>query len=136
MSEKKTATAKVEQFKPESVKPETAKTESAKYDFSPANQAADKVVKLGVEAVREFWETGACELPDTQSKFLALGREASQDLSKPTATATRHLTEALDLSRENIEALVESGNATSDVARSMAEEIYGFANQAFANGVE
>lgn len=97
---------------------------------------ARQAAKLGGDALREFWETGAREIRETQSKFMAFGREASQNLSKTTEAASRNLTEVLDMSRENVEAVVESTNITGEVARNLAEEIYGFANQAFTNSVE
>jgi hypothetical protein len=97
---------------------------------------ARQAAKLGGDAVREFWETSARELRETQSKILAFGREASTNLSKSTEAASRNLSEVLELSRENVEAVVETTNVTGEVARNLAEEIYGFANQAFTNSVE
>lgn len=123
------AAPKLEAVKEATYAPETTKA-------APKQDAASKTAKLGADAVREFWESSNKELRNTQTKFLAIGREASSNLTKTTEAASRNINEVLDISRENVEALVESANLTSDVARSFAEEFYSFANQAFASGVE
>lgn len=110
--------------------------EAALKAVETTRDATDKVVSLGAEAVKELWETGTKEARNTQEKVLAYSRESSRNIAKTTDTAARNFSEALEISREQAEALVESGNVAADYARKIAEEFYAYANKSFAASVE
>lgn len=99
-------------------------------------EATGKVVNMSADAVKEFWETGAKEARNTQEKVLAYGREHSRNLAKSTDSAARNFADAVEISREHAEALVESSNVAAEYARKIAEQVYAYANTSFASGVE
>lgn len=101
-----------------------------------ARHSSDAGVSTGTEAVKEFLASGADEAKKAQEKFLGIGRESAEHFSRSADATARSLNEAVSLSRENVEAAVECGNAAADIVRSMSTELLAYANSAFSENVE
>lgn len=104
--------------------------------LSQTQKATDKMMQMNADAVKEFWQTGAREWQETQEKLMAFAREGGKGLFVSSDSTNKTLGNALEYSRENTEALVETGNILSEATRKMAEELYNFANRTFAKNVE
>lgn len=115
-----------------------------KNKFRPAQKAAGKtthaatenVMKLGTDAVREFFSTGAGEAQKAQEKVFAIGRENAENIARSADAATKSLNDAIAVARENIEAYVESGNVVSEMTKTLSSELFHFANQSAARNME
>lgn len=69
-------------------------------------------------------------------KAFAFGRDASEQLTKAAGSTNRAVNEAVEISRENAEAVVEAGNIAVNVSKQMSAEIISFVNKSFAHNVE
>ncbi len=98
--------------------------------------SAESVVKIGSAAVKEFIATGATEAQKAQEKAFAIGREGAEKLSKSADVISKSLYEAVGVSRDNVEALVECGNLTAALAKDISSEIFEYANKSFSDNIE
>lgn len=97
---------------------------------------AENVVNLGTEVMRDFIATGAGEAQKAQQQVFAISREGAENLARSADAATRSLNEAMNLSRENIEACMECSNSVANITRTISSEVYNSVNSAFSESVE
>lgn len=98
--------------------------------------SAENVVKIGTNAVKELIASGAGEAQKAQEKAFAFGRENAENFAKSADSAMKVLTEVVGLSRDNIEACVECGNITANLAKELSTECYEYASTTFSDNVE
>jgi phasin family protein len=98
--------------------------------------SAENVVKIGTNAVKEFFSTSAEEAQKAHEKAFAMSRENAEHLTKSADTITKALYEAIAVSRDNIEACIECGNVTASLAKDISAEAIETANKAFSDNVE
>jgi phasin family protein len=98
--------------------------------------SAESVVNISSSAVRDLLANGASEAQKAQEKAFEIGRESAEHLSKSADALTKSLYEAISMSRDNIETLVECGNLTASLAKDMGSEMIEYANKAFSDNVE
>ena len=98
--------------------------------------SAESVVKISSSAVKDLLANGASEAQKVQEKAFAMGREGAQQISKSADVMTKSLYEAISISRDNVEALVECGNLTASLAKDVSSEMIEYANKAFSDNVE
>jgi phasin family protein len=112
---------------------------SARSAYNTAESArgnAENVMKLGTDAVRDFFSTGAGEAQKAQEKVFAIGRENAENIARSADVATKGLNEAISDARKTIEAYVECGNITTEMTKTLSAELFQFANQAAARNME
>lgn len=80
--------------------------------------AKTQMPKQAADASRQFTEQGA------------------QQLAKASDAASRSLNDALELSKENAEAVIESGNIAAGASKAVGAELFNYANKAFSQNVE
>ena len=98
--------------------------------------SAESVVKISSSAVKDLLANGASEAQKVQEKAFEMGREGAQQISKSADAMTKSLYEAISISRDNVEALVECGNLTASLAKDVSSEMIEYANKAFSDNVE
>jgi hypothetical protein len=98
--------------------------------------SAENVVKIGSTAVKDLLANGATEAQKAQEKVFALGRESADQLSKSADALTKSLYEAVAVSRDNVETIIELGNLTASVSKDVSSEMLSYANQAFSDNLE
>lgn len=96
----------------------------------------EQMVHAGTEAVRDFIAAGTQEAQKTQEKVLSLGRESVENWSKAADQATRTLTQAFSISKDQFDALMESGKIVSDLGREFHEQLVAETNALFSENVE
>lgn len=69
-------------------------------------------------------------------KMRSFARESSEQLNRATAGCQRAAGEAMELSRENAEAMVECCNVAINVSKEIGAELITYANKSFAQNVE
>lgn len=98
--------------------------------------SAESVVKISSAAVKDLLANGASEAQKAQEKAFEIGRESAQQISKSADAVTKSLYEAISISRDNVEAMVECGNLTASLAKDLSNELVEYANKAFSDNVE
>ena len=71
-----------------------------------------------------------------QEKLTQFARESAEQLSKSTGGANRAVQEFNELSRENVQALVEVTNTAVSVSKELSAEIVSYTNKVFSQNVE
>lgn len=98
--------------------------------------SAESVVKISSAAVKDLLSNGASEAQKAQEKAFEMGRESAKHITKSADAITKSLYEAIAISRDNVEAIVECGNLTASLAQDMSNEIVEYTNKSFSDGVE
>ncbi|MEK6747104.1 MAG: phasin family protein [Pseudomonadota bacterium] len=98
--------------------------------------SAESVVKISSAAVKDLLSNGASEAQKAQEKAFEMGRESAKHITKSADAITKSLYEAISISRDNVEAMVECGNLTASLAQDMSNEIVEYTNKSFSDGVE
>ncbi len=98
--------------------------------------SAESVVNISSSAVKDLLANGASEAQKVQEKAFEMGRESAEHLSKSADALSKSLYEAISMSRDNIETMVECGNLTASLAKDLSNEMIEYANQAFSDNVE
>jgi len=119
-----------------SAKLASAAKRQAAFGADSARQSAEKVVRLGNDAVKGFLSTGADEAQKAQEKLFSISRDGAEKLAKSADASTKVMYEAIAASRDNIEAAIECGNITAALAKDLSSEIFENANQTFSTGIE
>lgn len=96
----------------------------------------DQILYAGTEAAKDFITAGTLEAQKTQEKMLNMSAEGIQNLSKNADMATRQLAEAFSVSREQFDALLESGKIAGDVSRELHDRLVTDMNSLFNENVE
>jgi hypothetical protein len=87
------------------------------------NQAAQRM--LGLPGANE-----------ATAKMQNLARESADQLARTSSTASRAMGEAMELARENAEAMVECSNVAISVSKEIGAELITYANKTFSQNVE
>ncbi len=98
--------------------------------------SAESVVKIGSNAVKDLLANSTSEAQKVQEKAFEMGREGAEQISKSADAMTKSLYEAISISRDNVETLVECGNLTASLAKDVSSEMIEYANKAFSDNVE
>lgn len=98
--------------------------------------SAENAVKIGSKAVKEFMASSTEEAQKAQEKVFAITREGAEHFSKSADAVTKALAEAVELSRDNVEAFIESANLSATLAQDVSAELVNNANKAFSEHVE
>lgn len=98
--------------------------------------SAESVVKISSSAVKDLLANGASEAQKVQEKAFEMGREGAEQISKSADAMTKSLYEAISISRDNVETLVECGSLTASLAKDVSSEMIEYANKTFSDNVE
>lgn len=98
--------------------------------------SAENVARISTAAVKDLLANGASEAQKAQEKAFEMGRESAKHITKSADALTKSLYEAISISRDNVEAMVECGNLTASLAQDMTNEMMEFANRSFSDGME
>lgn len=98
--------------------------------------SAENVARISSTAVKDLLANGASEAQKAQEKAFEMGRESAKHITKSADVITKSLYEAIAISRDNVEAMVECGNLTASLAQDMSNEMLEYANRSFSDGVE
>lgn len=101
-----------------------------------AQQNATEMLSQSNAMLNDWLSTSAAELQKAQDKLFAVSREGASHLSRSTNSTSGSIQNAVDFSRENVEACVECGNIAANISQSMSEEIVSAANRTIAQNVE
>jgi hypothetical protein len=99
-------------------------------------KGAYSVVNIGSTAARDMLSSGAGEIQKAQEKMHEIGRESAQNFARSADMATKALVECIGISRDNIDAAMECGNITAEMAKTVSQEAYEYCNRAFSDCVE
>lgn len=116
-----------------------ATNKPAKQHFATVDSArdqAEKVVKLGSGAVKDFLAAGAGEAQKAQDQLLSFSREGAENLAKSADAVTKALYETISISRDNMEACIECGNVAAALTKDLSSEVFENANRAFSESAE
>lgn len=101
--------------------------------------AAEQMMKYSSDFMQQIFSgaTNPASLNGSfQSSATKTNRDAADQLSKTAANATKSVNDAMELSRENTEALVECGNIAASVSKQMGAEITNYINKTFTQNSE
>ena len=106
--------------------------------FGKLPQGADFFSKL--PQVNEFF-AHLPKMPNfdpasVQDKFASFARESAEQLSKTTGSTGRALNEAVELGRENTEAVAEVANLAVTMSKEVTAEVIGYLNKVFSQNVD
>lgn len=137
--------------------------QSAKFYKLPFSQeemgtATQNAMKMGNEMLQQFFGAAAkqsaapsfdpaaffqfmpqgqsFDLGAAQAKLATFARESSDQVNKATQSSNRAAAEAMELGRENIEAVTEVCNMAVAVSKELMAEMISYLNRQFAQNVE
>lgn len=113
----------VKKAKPAQVKPAT--TDTVKSMAAKPLITSNQMVETGAESFRQ-----------AQDQMLSFGQESADQLAKSADAAGKAMSDALDFSKENMEAAVECGAVLSDAAREMGDEVMASINEVLSENLE
>lgn len=96
----------------------------------------DQFVQAGTEAVKDFLTAGTEEAQRTHEKVLSFGRENMEKWAESADKAARTLGETLALSKEQIDALMESSKLATELGKQLHENLVKDMNTSFSENVE
>lgn len=101
-----------------------------------ASSSAETVVNMSNKAVKDIRDSFATEAQKTQEKLYEMSRESAENIAKTADTASRTIYEIVNVCRDNVEACMECGNISSNIAKDMGQEISDYVNQAATEQME
>jgi hypothetical protein len=107
---------------------------SAASSFDPAamfKQFQSQMPKMPEMSSMPNFDMGAAG-----EKFTKFAQDSSEQLSKASQSASRASAEAMEISRENLEALVEVLNLATSVSKELAADTINYLNKQFGQNVE
>lgn len=114
-------------------KPARAATMSA---ISSSQSAAENVVNFGSKAVKDIQSSLSTEAQKAQEKIVSMSRDSAETFAKSADKASKTVYELMNMCRDNLEACIESGNISSNIAKELSQEITEYYNQAAADQME
>ncbi len=87
-------------------------------------------------AVEEAISAGTEEARKVQERVLEFSRESAENLAKSADSAVKGFNEAVELGKENFEAVVESANIASKISKTIAAEVSEFTNDSIAENMK
>lgn len=98
--------------------------------------SAENVARIGGAAVKDLLANGASEAQKAQEKAFEMGRESAKHITRAADVVSKSLYEAISMSRDNVEVMVECGNLTASLAKDVANEMMEYSNKSFSDGIE
>lgn len=127
----KTAAKATEQFV------ETASKTAPRLSAIESNATTpDQMLHAGTEAAKDFLKAGTMEAQKTQEKVLSFSREGLEHFSKNADKTARSMAEVFSVSREQFDALMESGKIASDLGRDLHSNMVNEMNTLFTENME
>jgi phasin family protein len=132
------SSAKLYPFTPFAAEGAEAATQAATRQMQ---NAAEQMMQYSNSFVQQMFSqspfNGAMgSIGGTKDKFTGAARDGVEQLSRSAGAATQSINEAVELSRENAETLVECGNIAMSASKQIAAETAKYVNTAFAQNVE
>lgn len=87
-----------------------------------------------MEAMTGFWNQ--VQNAGAQHKLQSMGRDAADQMSKAGQSAGRAANEAMEMARENAQAMIECSNIAASVSKEVGAELVSFMNKSFSQNVE
>lgn len=103
---------------------------------SVASSNPDQFVKAGTDAVKDFLSAGTQEVQKNHEKVMSYGRQQAEKITKNADKTVRGLSEGLALSKDQVDAVIESGKMATDLAKNLHEQWMSDVNTLFAENVE
>lgn len=97
---------------------------------------SDHLTQAGTEAVRDFLTSSTQELQRNQEKVLSLGREHIEKLSESADKASRSFGEVFSLTKDQVEAVLESTRIATELGKELHEKLVADTNELFNENVE
>lgn len=97
---------------------------------------SDQLAKAGSDAVRDFLASSTQELQRNQEKAFSLGREQFEKLTATADKASRSFGEVFSLSKDQLDAVLESSRIATELTKELQEQITTDANELFNENVE
>lgn len=114
-----------------------SKVASGAYSAAESTKAAaQNVVNIGAGAMRDMLSSGSGEAAKAQEKMWDMSRESMENFARGCDMFSKMCMEIMNISRGNIEAVVESCTITANVAKTMSSEISELCNKSFSDSVE
>ncbi len=104
--------------------------------FESTRNSAENVVKIGTNAVKDFMGPLTGGAQKAKEKVFEKAREGAEHLAKSADTVTKVLHEAIAISRDNVEAVIECGNMTAALAKEVSEELAETSNKMFSENAQ
>jgi hypothetical protein len=120
----------------QATKKTTAQTTTKLSAVETTRNSAETVVKMGGSAVKNFMETSAEEAQKAQEKIFAMSREGAAKMAESADSVSKAFSEAVEMSRENMESCIESANLAASMAQDISSEMMESANKASAEMTE
>jgi hypothetical protein len=130
----RTATAAKRATQTATSKSSASKSATSKSASWKNDQSANAVMKMGTDAIQEFFKNGAS---DTQNKMMSfMGKEGAAHFAKSADAATRSMGEIFNIGRDNVETAVACSNIAVNASKNMGAELFSFANKSFSQNIE
>ena len=98
--------------------------------------AADTVVDFNNQAMKNIQSSLTSEAQKAQEKMTEMSQQSAEQFAKSADAAGTAFYDAINSSRETMEACVESGNIAASIAKEVGEELSEYANQTATDSVE
>lgn len=96
----------------------------------------EQTFKSGSQAARDFASSASNEARRVQDNIYSFTKQNAEKVSAQADTAGRKMQEAMAVSRDMLEACVESGNVATEMTKNLSTELFNYANEAFSQNVE
>lgn len=128
--------------------------EAGKKAADTMKSATESAMKMGSELMSQLFGQSGAAMPDmksfmpqmpamqgfdangAQEKMTSFARESAEQMQKSASSANRATAEAMELSRENAEALVQVTNIAVTVSKEVTAELISYLNKLFSQNVE
>lgn len=98
--------------------------------------ATESAVNAGSEVFKELLTNGANEARRAQEKVLEMSREQAETFARSADSFFRNFNEAVNASKDHVEATVEAGNITANYLQAVSTDMMNFSSSLFSENVE
>lgn len=98
--------------------------------------STESMLNAGNEAIQEALKTGAKEMQRVQEQALTFSKEGADEWVKSADNMAKGFSDAFEVTQQNMRTAVETGNVAAEMAKTLSNELFGFANAVFSEQVE
>lgn len=118
---------------PKAAAPKAAKPAAV----SAAMPSPEQAFAFGNDMMKQFFDSANTPAMADPSVFgKQFSEQGAEQLAKASSVASQSFNDAIEMGKENAEAMVESSNIAAGASKTVGAELFNYANKAFSQNVE
>lgn len=140
VAKKVTSTRKKPVVKRTAAPKAATKTVAETVAVSAAAPSVEQAFTFGNDMFKKFFDASNMPsmpaMPDASAFGQQFSGQGAEQLAKASSAASKSMNDAIELSKENAEAVIESSNIAAGASKTVGAELFNYANKAFSQNVE